>query len=45
MSAKYLNRKSQVLNEVYRKEGDEQLEKSDLEGAIQKYSEVSVVLT
>lgn len=42
MSAKYHNRKTQVLNEVYRKEGDDLLEKKDYEGGIKKYNQVSI---
>jgi len=42
MSAKYHNRKTQVLNEVYRKEGDDLLEKEDYEGGVKKYNQVSI---
>ena len=42
MSAKYHNRKTQVLNEVYRKEGNDLLEKKDYEGGVKKYNQVSI---
>ncbi|XP_052063789.1 outer dynein arm-docking complex subunit 4-like isoform X2 [Mytilus californianus] len=39
MSAKYHNRKTQVLNDVYRKEGVELMEENDFEGAVSKFNE------
>ena len=42
MSAKYLNRKTQVLNDVYRKEGDELMIEGNFNEAVKKYNEVSI---
>ncbi|XP_076090681.1 outer dynein arm-docking complex subunit 4-like isoform X4 [Mytilus galloprovincialis] len=39
MSAKYQNRKTQVLNDVYRKEGVKLMEENDFEGAVSKFNE------
>lgn len=43
MSAKYQNRKTQVLNDVYRKEGVKLMEENDFEGAVSKFNEVSLI--
>lgn len=44
MSAKYQNRKTQVLNDVYRKEGVKLMEENDFEGAVSKFNEVSLII-